>query len=169
MKIEHIIYVLARRIINFHLFLQKICDLELLDPIPYENTSQKKINFGPRPYLWFQGPNQFGGVPWDVGSLEKPTFSWPKGPPLHENSPKEGTFQRTRNGSICSERVQLVFNPLRAHYIPRNPPKLSPVKNSPQDQRNGTGSKVEFFCDVFAYAIENWVQSSTSQIFWKNK
>ena len=32
------------------------------------------------------------GVPWHVGSLEKPTFSWPKGPPLQENSPKEGTF-----------------------------------------------------------------------------
>ena len=63
MKIEHIIYVLAKRIINFHLFLQKICDLELWTPIPYENTSQKfqlwtpghisgsRMNFEPKSIL----------------------------------------------------------------------------------------------------------------------
>ena len=65
-----------------------------LDPIPYEK--KKKINFGLRAISlvlgWIFDRTQFWGVPWHVGSLEKPTFSWSKGPPLQENSPSEGTL-----------------------------------------------------------------------------
>ena len=52
-------------------------------------------------------PKSILGVPWLLGSLEKPTFSWPKGPPLQENSPKEGTLL------VDPLRVQLVFKGLR--------------------------------------------------------
>ena len=45
MKIEHIIYVLAKRIINFHLFLQNICDVEVWTQ--KKKILTKKINFGP--------------------------------------------------------------------------------------------------------------------------
>ena len=38
-------YVLAERIINFHLFLQNICDVEVWTP--QKRTLTKKINFGP--------------------------------------------------------------------------------------------------------------------------
>ena len=46
MKIEHIIYVLAKRIINFHLLLQNICDVEVWTQKKKKNLT-KKINFGP--------------------------------------------------------------------------------------------------------------------------
>jgi len=48
MKIEHIIYVLAKRIINFHLFLQNICDVEVW-------TQKKKKNPHKKNQLWTRG------------------------------------------------------------------------------------------------------------------
>ena len=102
MKIEHIIYVLARRIINFHLFLQKICDLELWTQFPMKTPHQKfqlwtpshisgsRMNFEPKSIL---------GVPWHVGSLEKPTVSWPKRPPCRKIHQIRVLFWWTWNGS----------------------------------------------------------------------
>ena len=51
MKIEHIYLVLATRIINFHLFLQTIFDLEVwtrFPNFPIFFTVTFSVNFGPR-------------------------------------------------------------------------------------------------------------------------
>ena len=41
MKIEYIYWVLAKRITNFHFFLQTICDLELWTQFPMKKPHQK--------------------------------------------------------------------------------------------------------------------------------
>ena len=100
MKIEHIIYVLAKRIINFHLFLQNICDVEV--------WTQKK-NPHKKNQLWTRGHISGSRMNFEPKSILGGTLGYREprktGILMAQGSPQAGKFPKLGILFVDPERV----------------------------------------------------------------